>query len=57
MANKKKKPEISKFQRSFDKLQNAQNNQLQLSSLYLAKVMTITDFFQEFLRSFIQEKS
>jgi hypothetical protein len=30
---------------------------LKLSSLYLAKVIAITDFFQEFLTSFIQENS
>jgi hypothetical protein len=32
-------------------------HQLQLSSLYLAKVMAIPDFFKEFLRIFIQEIS
>jgi hypothetical protein len=30
---------------------------LQLSSLYLAKVLAIPDFFKEFLRIFIQEIS
>jgi hypothetical protein len=30
---------------------------LQLSSLYLAKVLAILDFFKEFLRIFIQEIS
>jgi hypothetical protein len=29
--------------------------QMQLSSLYVAKVMAIPDFFKEFLRIFIQE--
>jgi hypothetical protein len=31
--------------------------QMQLSSLYVAKVMVIPDFFKEFLRIFIQEIS
>jgi hypothetical protein len=31
--------------------------QMQLSSLYVAKVMVIPDFFEEFLRIFIQENS
>jgi hypothetical protein len=30
---------------------------MQLSSLYVAKVMVIPDFFKEFLRIFIQEIS
>jgi hypothetical protein len=31
--------------------------QLQLSSLYVAKVMDIPDFYKEFLRMFVQEIS
>jgi hypothetical protein len=44
--------------RSFGELQYAKNYlKLLLVNLYLPDVMAITDFFQEFLRTVIQEIS
>jgi uncharacterized membrane protein (DUF485 family) len=50
--------ENGKFGKLYQKFQNFKMTPTEASySLYLAKVMAIPDFFQEFLSFFIQENS